>query len=68
MWTKGKVRGDGMQWLRFVGSLKLHVSFAKEPFKRDCILQKRPIITHTHIKIDVLDGMQWLRFVGSLKL
>jgi len=27
-----------------VGSLKLSVSFAKEPYKRDYILQKRPII------------------------
>ena len=31
-------------WLRLVGSLKLQVSFAKEPYKRDDILQKRPII------------------------
>ena len=30
--------------VRLVGSLKLHVSFAKEPYKRDDILQKRPII------------------------
>jgi len=27
-----------------IGSLKLQVSFAKEPYKRDYILQKRPII------------------------
>jgi len=33
-----------MVWLRLVGSLKLYVSFAKEPYKRDDILQKRPII------------------------
>jgi len=33
-----------MRWLRFVGSLKSEVSFAKEPYKRDDILQKRPII------------------------
>ena len=37
-----------MGWLRSVGSLKLYVnlyvSFAKEPYKRDDILQKRPII------------------------
>ena len=34
-----------MEWLRLVGSkLKLQVSFAKEPYKRDYILQKRPII------------------------
>jgi len=33
-----------MGWLRLVGSLKLQVSFAKEPYKRDYVLQKRPII------------------------
>jgi len=33
-----------MGWLRSVGSLKLYVSFAKEPYKRDYILQERPII------------------------
>jgi len=37
-------RGLGMGWLRLVGSLKLYVSFAKEPYKRDYILQKRPMI------------------------
>ena len=35
---------SGMGWLRLVGSLKLQVSFAKEPYKRDYVLQKRPII------------------------
>jgi len=30
--------------LRLVVSLKLYVSFAKEPYKRDNILQKRPMI------------------------
>jgi len=33
-----------MGWLRLVGSLKLQVSFAKEPYKRDDILKKRPMI------------------------
>jgi len=33
-----------MGWLRLVGSLKFLVCFAKEPYKRDDILQKRPII------------------------
>jgi len=33
-----------MGWLRLVGSSKLQVSFAKEPYKRACILQKRPMI------------------------
>jgi len=32
------------EWLPFVGSLKLYVSFAKEPYKRDDSLQKRPTI------------------------
>jgi len=34
-----------MGWLWFVGSIKLKVSFAKEPYKKDYILQKRPIIS-----------------------
>jgi len=33
-----------MRWLPLVGSLTLQVSFAKETYKRDYILQKRPII------------------------
>jgi len=33
-----------MGWLRLVGSIKSYVSFAKEPYKRDYILLKRPII------------------------
>jgi len=33
-----------MEWLGLIGSLKLYVSFAKEPYKRDDILEKRPII------------------------
>jgi len=32
-----------MGWLQFVGSFKSYVSFAKESFHRDNILQKRPI-------------------------
>jgi len=32
-----------MGLLRLLGSIKLWVSFAKEPYKRDYILQKRPI-------------------------
>jgi len=33
-----------MGWLWLVGSIKLYVSFAKEAYKRDNILQKRRII------------------------
>jgi len=36
-----------MGWLPLVGSLKVQVSFAKEPYKRDDILQKRPIILNS---------------------
>jgi len=37
-------RTHGMGWLRLVGSLQLLVSFAKEPYKRDDMLQKWPVI------------------------
>ena len=30
-------------WLWIVGSFKIYVSFAKEPYKRDYILKKRPV-------------------------
>ena len=33
-----------MGWLQLVGSLELEVSTVKEPYKRDYILQKRPVI------------------------
>jgi len=29
-----------MGWLQLVGSFKLHVSLAREPYKRDNVLQK----------------------------
>ena len=40
---------EAMGWLRLVGTLKLHVSFAKEPYTRDDILQKRPLILRSLI-------------------
>jgi len=42
-WLKCDTTFSHMGWLRLVGSLTLQVSFAKEPYKRDYILQKRPI-------------------------
>jgi len=36
-----------MRWLRLVGSQKLQVSFSKEPYKRDHILQKRHIFLNS---------------------
>jgi len=38
-----------MEWLRLVLSLNLWVSFAKEPYKRGYILQKRRIILYVCI-------------------
>jgi len=40
-------RHTDMGWLRVVGSLKSKVSSAKEPYKRDDILQKRPMISRS---------------------
>ena len=40
-----------MGWLWLVGSFKLYVSFAKEPYKRDNILQKRPKILSTLLTV-----------------
>jgi len=37
-------RNTPMGWLWLVGSIKLQVSFVKEPYKRDSVLQKIPII------------------------
>ena len=38
-------------WLWLVGSIKLQVSFAKEPYKRDYILQKRPIVLRSLLTV-----------------
>ena len=40
-----------MGWPRVVGSLKTQVSFAKETYKRDDILQKRPIILRSLLTV-----------------
>ena len=39
-----------MGWLMLVGSIKLQVSVAKESYKIDGIVQKRPIIKRPSIK------------------
>jgi len=56
-----------MGLLRLVGSFKLNVSSAKEPYKRDYILQKRPIILRSLLLVatpqhagDVNLYMTWL--------
>jgi len=73
---------NDMGWLRLVGSLKTYVSFAKEPYKRDYILQERPIFLRSLPNIATpyqhssdrerirctINDMGWLRLVGSLKM
>ena len=49
MFTPSSIRTMGRLQLELVGSLKLWVSFAKEPYKRDYILQKRPMIVRSLI-------------------
>jgi len=44
----------GMGWLWLVGSIKIQVSFAKEPYKRDDILQKSPIKDTIHRMVSLL--------------
>jgi len=43
-----------MGWLRLVGSLKLQVSFAKEPYKKDYLLQKRHVILRSLLIVATL--------------
>jgi len=43
-----------MGWLRLVRSIKSWVSFAKEPYKKDCILQKRPIFLRSLLTVATL--------------
>jgi len=38
-------------WLRLVGSLRLKISFAKKPYKKDDILQKGPIILRSLLTV-----------------
>ena len=53
-----------MAWLRLVGSLKSQVSFAKEPYKRADILQKRLIISRSLLIVATTQLV--LQLVGSL--
>ena len=44
------------EWLQLVGSIKLQVSFAKELYKRDYVLQKRPIILYVSCTVSTWEG------------
>ena len=50
-----------MGWLPLVGSLKLQVSFAKEPYKGDNILQKRPSLLRSLLIVCESYVGAWLR-------
>ena len=52
-----------MGWLTLVGSIKLQVSLAKETYKRDDILQKRPVILSILLTVATLFVKRdlWLR-------
>jgi len=51
-----------MGWLRLVGSLKLQVSFANEPYKRDYVLHKRPIILRRLLIVATPYHLIWTAF------
>jgi len=58
----------GILYHSYVGSLKTYVSFAKEPYKSDEILQKRPIFFHMSHATHVNEwGILYHSYVGSLK-
>jgi len=58
-----------MGWLRLVGSFKLLVSFAKEPYTRDDIPQKRPIILRSLLIVATPYGMLYrLHFIVPVTL
>jgi len=49
-----------MGWLRLVGTLKLQVYFAKESYKRNDILQKRPIIFRSLLSVATPYQIFWV--------
>ena len=51
-----------LRWLRLVGSFKLYVSFEKEPYKRDDILEKRPVILRSLLIVATPQSL----YIGSL--
>ena len=48
------MRVPTMELLRLVGSFKLYVAFAKEPYKKDRILQKRHMILRSLLIVATL--------------
>ena len=57
-----------MGWLRLVSSLKLLVSFAKEPYKSGDILQNRPIMLSTQDMSCAIDRHDVSRYIYIIDL
>ena len=62
---RGEDADTYMGWLRLVGSLKLWVSFAKEPYKREDILQKKPIILRRLLIVDTPYSPDLWDYIGA---
>jgi len=63
----GWLRVLAMGWLWLVGSIKFLVSFAKERYKRDFILQKRSIILRSLLIVASPYVIGWLRVLANSK-
>ena len=61
-----------MGWIWLGGSLKSYVSFAKKPYERDDILQKRPMILRSLLIVatphDLLSLYKYTELVIDLML
>ena len=55
-----------MGWLRLQGSFKLQVSFAKEPYRRDYILQKRHVILRSLLIVATSYRVQIMQFFKQM--
>jgi len=69
------MRSSAMGWLPIVGSLQSQVSFAKEPYKRDYIVQQRPLIwrslllvatPYPHTILHSCSKLPWVAVSGDL--
>jgi len=57
-----------MRGLRLVGSLKIYISFAKEPYKREYILQKRPIFLCSAEETNILRSLLIVAFWFGIRM
>ena len=57
-----------MGWLRLVDSLKLQVSFANEPYKRDYVLQQKPMILRSLLIVAIPYSLRTLFLTSCCRL